>query len=95
MRIAFLSVLLALGSLAAQAPEPVVLQAVAPGSTAPRNPAPAPQVSATAGSKTVLQLVQEMQATNTATLKKQEAALLKLDELQKAAEDIKIYSKRG
>jgi hypothetical protein len=36
-----------------------------------------------------------MQATNATTIKKQEATLLTLDALQKAAEDIKIYSKRG
>jgi hypothetical protein len=36
-----------------------------------------------------------MQATNAATIKKQEAALATLDELQKAAEEIKIFSKRG
>ena len=36
-----------------------------------------------------------MQAVNDATIKKQEAALATLDELQKAAEEIKIFSKRG
>lgn len=42
-----------------------------------------------------VQLLQEMQATNDATIKKQEAALATLDELQRAAEEIKIFSKRG
>ena len=42
-----------------------------------------------------LQLLQEMQVTNDATIKKQEAALATLDELQKAAPEIKIFSKRG
>jgi hypothetical protein len=36
-----------------------------------------------------------MQAANTDVLKKQEAALATLDELQKAAEELKIFSKRG
>jgi hypothetical protein len=36
-----------------------------------------------------------MRETNNLTLKKQEAALLTLDELQKAAEELKIFSKRG
>jgi len=56
--------------------------------------APAPATTA-AESKEMLQLLQEMQATNAATIKKQEAALQTLDALQKAAEEIKIYSKRG
>jgi len=46
-------------------------------------------------SKTVLQLLEQMQATNAATIKKQEATLTALDELQKAAEDLKISSNRG
>ena len=58
---------------------------------------PAVVVSASAPTdfKTMRQLLQDMQATNTATLKKQEAALETLDVLEKAAEEIKIYSKRG
>jgi len=36
-----------------------------------------------------------METTNAETLKKQEAALATIDELQKAAEELKIFSKRG
>ena len=36
-----------------------------------------------------------MQATNAATIEKQEAALAALDELEKAANELKIFSKRG
>ena len=36
-----------------------------------------------------------MQATNAATIKKQEAALAVLDELEQAANELKIFSKRG
>lgn len=86
---------LALGSLSAQSPAPVVIQAVPAGSNPAAVPAPAAQSKAASGSKTALQIVQEMQATNSATLQKQEAALATLDTLQKAAEDIKIFSKRG
>ena len=89
--------LLALSSLEAQSPTPVVMQAIVPGSMTP-TPAPAAAtaagISATDMEKT-MQLLQEMQATNDATLKKQEAALQTLDALQKAAEEIKIFSKRG
>ena len=76
----------------AQNPAPVVVQAAAPAAAA----APvAPPAHVATDSKTVLQLLQQMQATNAATIKKQEATLTALDELQKAAEDLKIYSKRG
>ncbi len=85
---------LALGSIQAQTPAPVIIQAVTPAAAAPAAAAPAtPAVKTDA--KTTLQLVQEIQATNAATIKKQEAALETLDTLQKAAEEIKIYSKRG
>jgi cell division septation protein DedD len=77
----------------AQSPAPVVVQAATP---APPKPATAPANSgAAADAKPMLQLLQEMQATNAATLKKQQAALETLDALQKAAEEIKIFSKRG
>ncbi|HMJ05998.1 MAG TPA: hypothetical protein VK474_07055 [Chthoniobacterales bacterium] len=88
---------LALSSLEAQSPTPIEMQAIVPGSM---TPTPAPATAAGAGVSTtdmqkLMQLVQEMQATNDATLKKQEAALQTLDALQKAAEEIKIFSKRG
>jgi hypothetical protein len=45
--------------------------------------------------KTMLQDLQAMQTQNEATIKKQEAALATLDELQKAVEELKVFSKRG
>ena len=36
-----------------------------------------------------------MKAANAETLKKQETTLQQLDELQKAAEQIKVFTKRG
>ncbi len=83
---------LALGTVDAQSP--VVVQAA---DAPPTNSAtPAPVVSTVASdSKTVLQSLQEMQTINAATIIKQEAALATLDELQKAAEELKIFSKRG
>jgi hypothetical protein len=87
---------LAFGQLAAQSPTPVIVQAM-PGADSATSvvAAPAARDTGTVASKNILQLVREMQATNAVTIKKQEAALLTLDALQKAAEDIKIFSKRG
>ena len=79
-----------LSAARAQTPAPVLVQAV-PSAAAPvAQPAPA---SSTASS--ALSLLQAMKAANDETLKKQEAALAQLDDLQKAAEQLKIYAKRG
>lgn len=83
---------LALGSVEAQTPAIVPAADSVPASP----PAPAPVAPAAASdSKKLLQSLQEMQAMNAATIKKQEAALATLDELQKAVEELKIFSKRG
>ncbi len=86
----FLSALLLPGS-EAQTPAPIIVQAVTPVPEVAK-PTVAAQVQ---GAPSTLQLLQEMQAANAATILKQEAALATLDELQKAAEEIKIFSKRG
>jgi len=79
-------------SIRGQTPAPVIIQAATPVPAVVAKPAAAAPGNDT---KTTLQFLQEMQATNAATIKKQEAALATLDELQKAAEEIKIFSKRG
>lgn len=84
----------ALESLQGQAP--VILQAANASATpAPARAPAAPAATDAAATKNMLQLLQAMQAANTDTIKKQEAALETLDGLQKAAEEIKIFSKRG
>ena len=70
---------------------PVILQAATPGPAVVAKPAAASEMDL----KASLQLLLDMEATNAATIKKQEAALAALDELQKAADELKIFSKRG
>jgi hypothetical protein len=70
---------------------PVILQAATPGPAVVAKPAAASETDL----KATLQLLLDMEATNAATIKKQEAALAALDELQKAADELKIFSKRG
>lgn len=85
-------VLFALGVVDAQSP--VIVQAA--DATPANTPALAPATAPVAGdAKSVLQALEEMRTLNDATIKKQEAALATLDELQKAAEELKIFSKRG
>ncbi|MGI8890130.1 MAG: hypothetical protein ACR2G0_05020 [Chthoniobacterales bacterium] len=80
----------------AQAPAPVIIQAVTPAPVSVVAPPPAAAAApVTDLQASTMQQLQEMRTTNAETIKKQEAALATLDELQKAAEEIKIYSKRG
>ncbi len=70
----------------AASPAPVTTTATA---TVTRSPSDSTSLAS------VIKLLQEMKATNAETLKKQEAVLQQLDELQKATEQMKAFSKRG
>ena len=84
---------LTLRAIDGQSGAPVIVQAVTPVSAGIAPPkAVAVSVS---DSKDAMLLLRQMQADNAAMLKKQEAALLTLDALEKAADEIKIYTKRG
>jgi hypothetical protein len=82
---------LAFGTVSAQTPTPIVVQAVIPVGTTTIQPQAGPAASV----QSVLQTLQAMKSANDEILKKQAATLLQLDEIQKAAEQLKIYSKRG
>lgn len=84
--------LLSLTASQGQTPAPIIIQAATPAPAAVTPPAAAVSDNSKG---TTMQLLQEMQATNAETIKKQEAALATLDQLQKAAEELKIFSKRG
>jgi hypothetical protein len=70
---------------------PTILQAASPAPAVVVKSAAAPESDL----KATLQLLEDMLATNAATIKKQEAALAALDELERAANELKIFSKRG
>jgi hypothetical protein len=88
---------LTIASVWPQNPAPIVVPAAnaaaAPAAANPRPAAADPAVPY--DPQAISRLLQEMQTTNAETLKKQEAALATLDELQKAAEELRIFSKRG
>ena len=76
----------------AQTPTPIVVQAM--------TPAPSKQTAVVAGvttpaTQTTLKVLQAMKAANDEILAQQKATLEKLDEMEKAANEIRIYSKRG
>jgi hypothetical protein len=75
-----------------QSPAPIVVQAAPTATNVVQAPAPAQASSdATAAN---LKVLRALKAGNEEILKKQKAALETLDELQKAADQIKVYSKR-
>lgn len=84
---------LASSAIVAQSPTPIIVQAITPGATPQRGSEPAPVPTDTSAS--TLRLLQELKTANEAILAKQAATLQQLEELEKAAEQIKIYSKRG
>jgi len=75
----------------AQSPMPVVAAATTP--VAPKTIAP--PVETAVSLNAALIILAEVKAANAETLKKQAATLEKLDDLEKAADQIKIFSKRG
>jgi hypothetical protein len=80
------------GMLPAQSPMPVIVPAATPAVTLAQAPA-APENSVSL--QAALKLLQEMKAANEETLRKQAATLEQLDELEKAADQIKVFTKRG
>lgn len=79
----------------AQTTAPIVIQAASASST-PSVPRPRPAVAVDSFSlQPAIKALQELKAANEEILKKQEATLQRLDELQKEAEQLKIFSKRS
>ena len=95
MRALFLSVLagaIVLSSVAAQSPPPIVIQAMTP---APTKQSPVTAAVTTSATETTLKALQAIKAANDEILAQQKATLEKLDEMEKVANDIRIYTKRG
>jgi hypothetical protein len=89
--VATVAAALSVDAIKAQQPTPpmIVVQ--------PAGAAPAATPSAAASDSAVtaaIKALEEVKAANDATLKKQQAMLQQLDELQKAAEQLKVFSKR-
>jgi hypothetical protein len=76
----------------AQTPNPVVVPAMTPATTAQ---APVTAGVTAASAQTTLKALQAMKVANDEILKQQAATLQKLDEMEKAAQEIRIYTKRG
>jgi hypothetical protein len=95
-KLAFLFLVVTFGFDVIHAQTPIVV--VPAASAAPATTVTTPVASAPSEPSSLsatIKLLQEMKATNAETLKKQEALLQQLDDLQKAAEQMKAFSKRG
>ena len=92
MRLCLLSILASLALVCVlSAQSPVVVPAAQPAVAAK----PAPAVSNASSNADLLKMLQEMKATNEETLRKQEAALQQLEELEKLSDQIRINTRRS
>lgn len=95
MRPLFLSLILAalvIFTAGAQTPMPIIVPAMTPAKAAQ---SPVTAAVTTTSTQTTLKALQALKAANDEILKQQAATLEKLDEIEKAANEIRIYTKRG
>ena len=79
----------------AQSPPPIVVQAASPASASATSTAAVPATQEPATIQAAIKTLEQIKAANQEILSKQKAALERLDEIQQAAEQIKILAKRG
>jgi hypothetical protein len=94
MRTLVLSLLIAVSLVSisgAQSPTPLVVPAMTPATTV-KSPV---TENAAASTQAVLKALQAMKTANDELLRQQAATLQKLDEIEKAANEIRIYTKRS
>jgi len=89
------ALLLASGAVRAQAPTPIVVQAAsATAQTSTSSKAVATETDVHS-IPDAIKLLEQIKAANDEVLAKQKAALERLDELQDAADQLRIFAKRG
>jgi hypothetical protein len=94
MRAIILSLLAAVSLVSmsdAQSPTPLIVPAMTPATTT-KSPS---AENAAASTQAVLKALQAMKTANDELLRQQAATLQKLDEIEKAANEIRIYTKRS
>ena len=87
-----LTLVIAFGAAKAQSPAPIVVQ---PASAIPARSTSSAPVSAVSSVPDAIKLLEQTKAANDEILAKQKAALERLDELQQAADQLRIFAKRG
>ena len=94
MRAALLITLLFVAVASAQSPAPIVVQA-ANSTAAAKSATTAPVAPDVHSIPEAIKLLEQIKAANEEVLAKQKAALQRLDELQDAADQLRIFAKRG
>ena len=97
MRFTILFSFLALGIANAQSPAPAIVQ---PANSTAAATSTSSKTAATSSADAqsipaALKLLEQIKASNDEVLAKQKAALQKLEELQEAADQLRIFAKRG
>ena len=87
-----LLVLFGLGAAKAQSPAPIIVQAA---SAIPQKSTASAPIAAASSVPDAIKLLEQLKAANDEVLAKQKAALERLDELQEAADQLRIFAKRG
>lgn len=97
MRTTFLISILFIAAVSAQSPAPIVVQAANSGTLAPSttSAAAAPAATDVHSIPDAIKLLEQIKAGNDEVLAKQKAALERLDALQDAADQLRIFAKRG
>ena len=90
------TLLLAVGAIRAQSPTPIVVQAVSGTPVTSTSSKPAAAASTDDHSiPDAIKLLEQIKAANDEVLAKQKSALERLTELQDAADQLRIFAKRG
>ena len=89
------AVLLVVVGLKAQSPTPIIVQAASATAATSTSSKPAPTATDTQSLPNAIKSLEQIKAANDEVLAKQKAALERLAELQDAAEQLRIFAKRG
>jgi hypothetical protein len=83
---------LAISAAKAQSPAPIIVQ---PASAIPATSRSSAALTAVSSVPDAIKLLEQIKASNDEVLAKQKAALERLEELQQAADQLRIFAKRG
>jgi hypothetical protein len=95
LKIFGLIVIVAFSAARAQSPAPIIVQAASAASAAQVTSTSSASVTAMSSIPDAIKLLDQVKAANDEVLAKQKAALERLDELQEAADQLRIFAKRG
>lgn len=93
LKISCLIVAVACTAATAQSPPPIIVQAAS--AVPPKSTTTSAPVAAVSSVADAVKLLEKIKSDNDEVLAKQKAALDRLDELQEAADQLRIFAKRG